>query len=68
VTSQWRFSLEQKEYRSSGVQEFRIILKERPCLKIGATSQARRGYNPPLSIISVAPFQVEPKSPSDSSF
>jgi hypothetical protein len=30
-------TFEQEEYRSSGVQEFRRILKERTCLEIGAT-------------------------------
>jgi hypothetical protein len=29
-----------QEFRSSGVQEFRILLNQRTCLEIGATSQA----------------------------
>jgi hypothetical protein len=46
---------EQEEYRSSGVQEFRILLKERTCLEIGATSQASNAYNSPLKLFQWLP-------------
>jgi hypothetical protein len=40
---------EVQEFRSSGVQEFRRILKERTCLQIGATSQAYSWVTIPIS-------------------
>jgi hypothetical protein len=53
-----------QEFRSSGVQEFRILLNPRQTGDRSDITGLLLGYNPPLSRISVAPRYVGLESPS----